>query len=168
MSRILIAEDEPRITSFLERGLGAAGFGTVVAADGVAAYEQARGGAFDLMILDIGLPLRDGFTVPLLRQERVTLPVIILTARDGVGDTVVSLEEAPTTTSPSRSPSRNCSPGCGSGFAPTGPPSPHCSRSATWPLTCARGEPTCPDGRSSSPRASSPSPKCSAATPTRC
>ncbi|NVI92928.1 response regulator transcription factor [Actinomadura sp. BRA 177] len=93
MSRILIAEDEPRITSFLEKGLGAAGFGTVVAADGVAAYEQARGGAFDLMILDIGLPLRDGFTVlRRLRQERVTLPVIILTARDGVGDTVAGLE----------------------------------------------------------------------------
>ncbi|TMR27174.1 response regulator transcription factor [Actinomadura geliboluensis] len=93
MSRILIAEDEPRITSFLEKGLGAAGFGTAVAADGVAAYEQARCGAYDLMILDIGLPLRDGFTVlRRLREERVGLPVIILTARDGVADTVAGLE----------------------------------------------------------------------------
>ncbi|MCP9955240.1 MULTISPECIES: response regulator transcription factor [Actinomadura] len=93
MGRILIAEDEPRITSFLEKGLGGAGFRTAVAADGITAYELARGGAFNLMILDVGLPLRDGFTVlRRLREERVTLPVIILTARDGVADTVAGLE----------------------------------------------------------------------------
>ncbi|WP_116022041.1 response regulator transcription factor [Thermomonospora umbrina] len=93
MNRILIAEDERRITSFLEKGLRANGFTTSVVADGVAAYEHARSGDFDLMILDLGLPSQDGFTVlRRLRGERVTLPVIILTARDSVADTVAGLE----------------------------------------------------------------------------
>ncbi|REE96393.1 DNA-binding response OmpR family regulator [Thermomonospora umbrina] len=69
------------------------GFTTSVVADGVAAYEHARSGDFDLMILDLGLPSQDGFTVlRRLRGERVTLPVIILTARDSVADTVAGLE----------------------------------------------------------------------------
>lgn len=93
MNRILIAEDEGRIASFLEKGLRGNGFTTTVVADGVAAYEYARAGRFDLMILDIGLPLSDGFTVlRRLRQEMATIPVIILTARDSVADTVAGLE----------------------------------------------------------------------------
>ncbi|WP_431926537.1 response regulator transcription factor [Nonomuraea jabiensis] len=93
MNRILIAEDEARIASFVEKGLRANGFVTAVVADGVAAYDLACAGGFDLLILDIGLPLSDGFTVlRRLRQSRVTLPVIILTARDSVSDTVAGLE----------------------------------------------------------------------------
>ncbi|MBB5777670.1 response regulator transcription factor [Nonomuraea jabiensis] len=93
MNRILIAEDEARIASFVEKGLRANGFVTAVVADGVAAYDLAGAGGFDLLILDIGLPLSDGFTVlRRLRQSRVTLPVIILTARDSVSDTVAGLE----------------------------------------------------------------------------
>ncbi|MFC6883204.1 MULTISPECIES: response regulator transcription factor [Actinomadura] len=93
MTRILIAEDEPRITAFLEKGLRAAGYATAVAADGDAAYERARGGSYDLVLLDIGLPGSDGFTVlRRLREERVTVPVVVLTARDGVADTVAGLE----------------------------------------------------------------------------
>lgn len=93
MSRILIAEDEARIASFLEKGLRGNGFATTVAPDGLAAYEQARGGAYDLMILDIGLPIVDGFSVlRRLREERVRLPVIVLTARDSTADTVAALE----------------------------------------------------------------------------
>ncbi|WP_049568161.1 response regulator transcription factor [Nonomuraea sp. SBT364] len=93
MNRILIAEDEARIASFLEKGLRGNGFVTAVVEDGVAAYDVASSGAFDLLILDIGLPLSDGFTVlRRLREAKVALPVIILTARDSVTDTVAGLE----------------------------------------------------------------------------
>ncbi|MFI7126781.1 response regulator transcription factor [Nonomuraea sp. NPDC050153] len=93
MNRILIAEDEVRIASFVEKGLRTNGFVTAVVGDGVAAYDLACAGGFDLLILDIGLPLSDGFTVlRRLRQSMVTMPVIILTARDSVSDTVAGLE----------------------------------------------------------------------------
>lgn len=93
MSRILIAEDEARIASFLEKGLRANGYATDVAADGEAALGLARTGRFDLLILDIGLPGIDGFQVLHdLRRTNEQLPVIILTARDNVRDTVAGLE----------------------------------------------------------------------------
>ncbi|MGW0804809.1 response regulator transcription factor [Nonomuraea sp. NPDC002799] len=93
MNRILIAEDEARIASFVEKGLRANGFVTAVVGDGAAAYDVASAGGFDLLILDIGLPLSDGFTVlRRLRESMVTMPVIILTARDSVTDTVAGLE----------------------------------------------------------------------------
>ncbi|MCF6471857.1 response regulator transcription factor [Nonomuraea sp. MG754425] len=93
MNRILIAEDEARIASFVEKGLRANGFVTAVVGDGAAAYDLAGAGGFDLLILDIGLPLSDGFTVlRRLRESMVTIPVIILTARDSVSDTVAGLE----------------------------------------------------------------------------
>ena len=63
MTRILIAEDEERITSFLEKGLRANGFSTVVAPDGDEALRLARTGRFDLLILDLGLPGKDGLQV---------------------------------------------------------------------------------------------------------
>lgn len=92
MSRILIAEDEPRISSFIEKGLRASGLATTVVASGVQALAMARSGEFDLMILDIGLPELDGFTVlHALRSGSVDLPVLILTARDGIDDTVAGL-----------------------------------------------------------------------------
>ncbi|MET4927074.1 response regulator transcription factor [Streptomyces sp. PSRA5] len=93
MNRILIAEDEERIASFVEKGLRANGFTTVVADDGDRALHHAVSGGFDLVLLDIGLPGRDGFTVLReMREARVTLPVIVLTARDSVRDTVAGLE----------------------------------------------------------------------------
>lgn len=93
MRRILIAEDEARAAAFVEKGLQGAGYSATVAEDGLAAYQFARTGYYDLMILDIGLPVRDGFTVlRQLREARVTLPIIILTARDSVGDTVAGLQ----------------------------------------------------------------------------
>lgn len=93
MTRILIAEDEERIASFVEKGLRASGYTTTTVADGEHALALARTGDFDLLILDIGLPGRDGFSV--LRELRASdpsLPVIILTARDGIEDTVAGLE----------------------------------------------------------------------------
>ncbi len=93
MNRILIAEDEARIAAFLEKGLRANGFATAVAADGRDALAKARTGEFDLLILDIGLPVLDGFAVlEQLRRVDTRLPVLILTARDGVSDTVAGLE----------------------------------------------------------------------------
>jgi two-component system, OmpR family, copper resistance phosphate regulon response regulator CusR len=91
--RILIAEDEPRIASFLEKGLRANGFTTTVTDDGRDALDLADSDDFDLLILDIGLPGRDGFGVLReLRQRGRRLPVVILTARDSVEDTVAGLE----------------------------------------------------------------------------
>jgi DNA-binding response OmpR family regulator len=94
MTRILIAEDEERIVSFLEKGLRAQGYTTLSVATGVDAAALARDDTFDLLILDLGLPLRDGRAV--LREIRARgerLPVIVLTARDGIDDTVGSLEQ---------------------------------------------------------------------------
>ncbi len=93
MSRILIVEDEARIASFLEKGLRANGFATEIAGDGEEALTRMRVGTFDLVILDLGLPGRDGLDVlGDLRERNASLPVVILTARDSVRDTVVGLE----------------------------------------------------------------------------
>jgi DNA-binding response OmpR family regulator len=93
VNRILIAEDESRIASFIEKGLRATGMPTAVAEDGHQALEMASSGEFDLMVLDLGLPGRDGFSVlTQLRWDNASLPVIILTARNGVADTVAALE----------------------------------------------------------------------------
>jgi two-component system copper resistance phosphate regulon response regulator CusR len=92
-SRILIAEDEPRISSFLDKGLRAQGFSPTVATDGATALTLARSGEFDLVLLDLGLPARDGLSVLTeLRRSDHRLPVIILTARSEVHDTVAGLE----------------------------------------------------------------------------
>jgi two-component system, OmpR family, copper resistance phosphate regulon response regulator CusR len=93
VSRILIVEDEPRIAAFVEKGLAANGFAVTVIGDGRAAYDYAMTGGFDLMVLDIGLPGIDGFTVlRKLRAEHNPIPVVVLTARDSVQDTVAGLE----------------------------------------------------------------------------
>jgi DNA-binding response OmpR family regulator len=93
MNRVLIVEDEERITSFLEKGFRSNGFVTMIAADGKEALRMARSGEFDLLILDLGLPGMDGFEVLReLRDYDTRLPVIILTARDSVTDTVAGLE----------------------------------------------------------------------------
>lgn len=93
MSRILIAEDEARISSFVEKGLVAAGYSTQVVADGTEAIELVLGGGFDLLVLDIGLPGADGYEVMRrIRRSGATLPVIVLTARTSADDTLASLE----------------------------------------------------------------------------
>ncbi|MGL5080337.1 MAG: response regulator transcription factor [Microcoleaceae cyanobacterium] len=94
MSRILIAEDEPRIAAFLEKGLRANGFTTAIASDGQEAIEKALGSNFDLLILDLNMPNQDGFQVlQELRGQGEQLPIIILTARDDVEDKVTGFEE---------------------------------------------------------------------------
>ena len=93
MPRILIVEDEHRIASFLEKGLRANGFATTVVADGRAAAAAARDADFDLVVLDLGLPGRDGLDVLAeLRRRGERLPVVVLTARDAVPERVAGLE----------------------------------------------------------------------------
>ena len=93
MSRILIVEDEERLTRFLKKGLEANGFVTISVGDGESALHRAGVEDFDLMILDLGLPGMDGLHVlrELRRRDR-RLPVVILTARDEVADRVAGLE----------------------------------------------------------------------------
>ncbi len=93
MARILIAEDEPRIASFLEKGLRANGFTTIIVDDGPTAASVARDRDFDLVVLDLGLPGRDGLDVlSEVRRRGEHLPVVILTARDGIEPTVEGFE----------------------------------------------------------------------------
>ena len=93
MSKILVAEDETRIASFVEKGLSAAGFAVTVAADGPTALAHAKSGQFDLMILDVGLPGVDGFDIlKTLRANANPIAVIVLTARDSAADTLRGLE----------------------------------------------------------------------------
>ena len=93
MTRVLIAEDEARLASFLEKGLRSSGYTTTVVPDGAQASIMARDEDFDMLILDLGLPGKDGLDV--LRELRAAgqrLPVIILTARDDPADKVAGLE----------------------------------------------------------------------------
>jgi two-component system, OmpR family, response regulator QseB len=93
MNRILIVEDEPRISAFLEKGLQANGFTTTVVRDGSDAAEMAISDEFDLLILDLGLPGKDGLSVlEELRGQGVKLPIVILTARDDIDDKVTGFE----------------------------------------------------------------------------
>jgi DNA-binding response OmpR family regulator len=85
-------EDEPRISSFVAKGLKAEGLATTVAATGREGLVLALTGGFELVILDLGLPDIDGFEVlKKIRAQDETLPVIILTARTSGEDTVTGL-----------------------------------------------------------------------------
>jgi DNA-binding response OmpR family regulator len=82
MARVLVAEDDPLIGSFLEKGLRANGFATFLASDGEKAQRLGMTDEFDLLILDMGLPGREGFHVlQELRARGKTLPIIVLTGR---------------------------------------------------------------------------------------
>ena len=93
MKSILVIEDEERISAFISKGLTAAGFSPQIAADGFTGRDLALTGDFTLVILDIGLPGLDGFSVlGQLRERRPELPVLVLTARDNPDDTIYALE----------------------------------------------------------------------------
>lgn len=81
MNRILIAEDEVRLAAFLEKGLQKYGFVTAVAEDGQQALQMATTGDFELLLLDLRLPLKDGWTVlEELRSQGQKFPIIVVTA----------------------------------------------------------------------------------------
>ncbi len=113
MTRILIAEDEDRISSFVAKGLESAGYQTLVIDDGAEALERALSGDVDLMLLDVGLPSLDGFEVlRSLRGQGSTLPVIMLTARTSTRDTVDGLDAGANDYVAKRSSSTSSSPAC--------------------------------------------------------
>lgn len=93
MAHILIAEDEEGIARVIDRGLRSDGHRTTIVTDGLAALEMATSGSVDLVVLDVGLPKMDGFTVlRMLRTMDEPVPVIMCTARDSVEDTVHGLQ----------------------------------------------------------------------------
>jgi DNA-binding response OmpR family regulator len=93
MNRILIAEDEPRIAAFLQEGLKRKGFITRVVEDGNAAIARGKTEEFDVLILDLGLPGKNGIAViEALRQRGEQLPIIVLTVFQDVRDKVRALE----------------------------------------------------------------------------
>lgn len=90
---ILIVEDEEKITSFIKRGLEEEGYTVDVAYNGEEGLSRAESNSYDLIILDIMLPKKDGLTVcKSLRKEKVTTPVLMLTAKDTVEDKVSGLD----------------------------------------------------------------------------
>ncbi|NMG07581.1 response regulator transcription factor [Brasilonema sp. UFV-L1] len=93
MPHILIAEDEFRIAAFIEKGLKANGFNPCVATDADETLRMVLGTHFDLLILDLGLPGKDGLKLlEEIRGQGEELPIIILTARDDIDDKVAGLE----------------------------------------------------------------------------
>jgi two-component system copper resistance phosphate regulon response regulator CusR len=91
--RILVVEDEKKTAAFLRRGLTENGFAVEVAAHGEDGLRQALAGAPDLILLDVMLPERDGWSIlSALRQAGRQTPILFLTARDAVRDRVKGLE----------------------------------------------------------------------------
>src|SRR5262249_38600460 len=92
MTRILVVEDEPTIAIGLQDDLEAEGYDVEVAADGDAGAAKAGRGGFDLILLDVMLPGKDGFTICRdLRASGSRTPVILLTAKGQEQDKVLGL-----------------------------------------------------------------------------
>ena len=94
MARLLLAEDEANIASFIERGLNECGYEVTVAKDGEAAWQQVQAEAFDLLILDIIMPKLDGLRLCQMfrRQYGYTTPVLMVTALGTTDDIVAGLD----------------------------------------------------------------------------
>ena len=91
--RILLVEDEPRVAHFVAKGLREQSYAVDVATDGEDALYKLSLDEYDLVILDVMLPLRDGFQVCReLRRQGIRTPVLMLTARDAVDDRVSGLD----------------------------------------------------------------------------
>lgn len=81
MNRILIAEDEARLAAFLEKGLRQYGYETIVAEDGCQALAVTQTEEIKLLLLDLGLPIKDGWAVlEELRSQGEKFPIIVVTA----------------------------------------------------------------------------------------
>lgn len=93
MNQILIVEDEARLAAFVEKGLRKNGFDTAVAADGEQAIFMVKNSHFDLILLDLKLPLKDGWTVlQELRNHGKQFPIIIMTATTDEWNRAAALE----------------------------------------------------------------------------
>src|SRR4030095_1906652 len=92
-ARILVIEDENKTAAFLAKGLCEAGFAVDVALDGETGLKHARATRFDLLIVDVMLPHKDGWdVVAQLRRDGLRTAILFLTARDSVRDRVKGLE----------------------------------------------------------------------------
>jgi len=92
--RLLLVEDDTMIGRAMRQGLGDAGYVVDWVSDGRAAELALANGVYDLVLLDLGLPGKDGMTLMReLRQRHDNVPVLIVTARDAVGDRVAGLNE---------------------------------------------------------------------------
>jgi DNA-binding response OmpR family regulator len=90
--KVLLVEDDRKIASFVKKGLKEQGFVVDACEDGGEGYSRAAGQAYDVMVLDIMLPGRDGLSVlRQLREEKNTVPVILLTARSALNERVEGL-----------------------------------------------------------------------------
>ena len=93
MRRPLVVDDDARLRELLREFLGARGYDVATAPDGVAGLEAARGGGFDLVVLDVMMPGIDGLEVTRrLRSSGDEIAILMLTARDEVRDRVMGLE----------------------------------------------------------------------------
>ncbi len=91
--RILLVEDEPNAAQMLAKGLREQSYAVDVAADGETAAYQAEVNDYDLIILDVMLPRKDGFTICReLRASGTTMPILMLTARDAIRDRITGLD----------------------------------------------------------------------------
>ena len=91
--RILLVEDEKRLAAFVKRGLKEANYAVDVADNGVDALYMAETSPYDLIVLDIMIPGRDGIDVcRRLRKGKIDTPVLMLTARDDVEDKISGLD----------------------------------------------------------------------------
>ena len=91
--RILLVEDDPQIGAAIDSALQHAGMAADWVTDGNAALASIEAGAFELVLLDIGLPKQDGLSVlGQLREKRNSVPVIIITARDALEDRIAGLD----------------------------------------------------------------------------
>jgi DNA-binding response OmpR family regulator len=92
MSTVLVVEDELKIARLVRDYLEHAGFEVIVASNGEAALASARGARPDLVVLDLGLPGRDGLDVARELRRSSNVPIVMLTARGEETDRVVGLE----------------------------------------------------------------------------
>lgn len=91
--RILVVEDEPGIAQFVRQGLSEAGYAVDVARDGKEGWDYALSAEYDLIILDILLPMMDGLQLLReLRKQGIKAPVLLLTAKDAVEDRIAGLD----------------------------------------------------------------------------
>lgn len=94
MNRILIAEDESRVAAFIAKGLQKNNFTTVVAEDGQQALEVVTNETVDLLLLDLGMPIKNGWEVlDELNQRGLKLPIIIITAYDDEQNKVLAIQK---------------------------------------------------------------------------
>src|SRR5687767_8703488 len=92
--RILVVDDDARISSFVAKGLRQAGYVVDVAGDGEDALQKAQTGPYDAAVIDLMLPKIDGLQlIEMMRKEKIDFPVVVLSAKHSVEDKVRCLQK---------------------------------------------------------------------------